>query len=93
MKNLSLIQAGRALARGINNYRRHRPLCVSFEVTLSCNANCRHCDNGGLKENESQIEPGEYARLTSLLRPGSGHQGSWGSYLPPGSKSYAGTFQ
>jgi MoaA/NifB/PqqE/SkfB family radical SAM enzyme len=69
MKNFSLIQAGRALARGISNYRRNRPLCVSFEVTLSCNANCRHCDVGGIRKGEDRLEPLEYARLASLLRP------------------------
>ena len=69
MKKLSFVEAGRLFIRGINNYRAKRPLCVSFEVTLSCNANCRHCDNGGLKEDENRLEPGEYTRLTALLQP------------------------
>ncbi len=25
------------------------PICVSFEVTHSCVANCVHCDKGGVK--------------------------------------------
>lgn len=69
MKKLSFVEASRLFIRGIHNYGAKRPLCVSFEVTLSCNANCRHCDNGGLIEDENRIEPKEYARLTALLRP------------------------
>lgn len=69
MKKFSLIQAGRVLARGIGNYKRGRLLCVSFEVTLSCNANCRHCDVGGIRKGEVRLEPREYAKLVSLLSP------------------------
>lgn len=67
MKGLSLSQASRIFARGMNNYRTNRPLCVSFEVTLSCNANCRHCDVGGIRKEEKQLEPREYSELVTLL--------------------------
>lgn len=53
----------------IANYWRHRPLIVSYEVTLSCNCNCRHCDLGGLRPGEERIGPADYARLTALYRP------------------------
>jgi len=44
-------------------------MVVSYEVTLSCNCNCRHCDLGGYIENETQIGPEQYADLTRHLKP------------------------
>lgn len=67
MKDFSLIEASRIFARGINNYAINKPLCVSFEVTLSCNANCRHCDRGGIIGGEERLGPEGYAQLYSLL--------------------------
>ena len=67
MKDFSLIEASRIFVRGINNYGINKPLCVSFEVTLSCNANCRHCDNGGIIGGEERLGPEGYAHLYSLL--------------------------
>jgi len=69
MTNLSPLYGSKLLARGIYNYVTKRPLIVSFEVTLSCNCNCRHCDLGGIVKDERQIGPGDYARLTGLLAP------------------------
>ena len=49
------ISFARALSlanRGINNYFKKRPFSVSFEVTHSCNANCKHCHLGGNVEEE-----------------------------------------
>lgn len=69
MKNISLVETIRVLRRGINNYRINRPLVVSFEVTLSCNANCRHCDCGGIKRGETRLEPEKYGDLASYLNP------------------------
>ena len=51
--------------RFTNNY----PLIVSFEVTLSCNCNCHHCDLGGIRKEEKQIQPKDYARLVRTLKP------------------------
>lgn len=42
---------------------------VSYEVTLSCNCNCRHCDLGGVIKDEEQIQPPEYERITRALDP------------------------
>jgi len=47
----------------------HRLLVVSFEVTLSCNCNCRHCDLGGFKKEEKRIGPADYARIVRELKP------------------------
>lgn len=33
--------------RGFLNYVQNRPYSVSFEVTYSCNARCKHCHLGG----------------------------------------------
>lgn len=69
MTNLSSLDAVKLLQRGIRNHITNRPLVVSFEVTLSCNSNCRHCDLGGIIKDEKQIKPNDYARLTRLLNP------------------------
>jgi len=47
----------------------NRPLVVSFEVTLSCNCNCHHCDLGGVIKSEKQITPEGYKELTQRLKP------------------------
>jgi len=44
-------------------------MVVSYEVTLSCNCNCRHCDLGGFIRDERQIKPEEYGDLTQRLKP------------------------
>lgn len=69
MANLSPMQGMRLLARGINNYLTKRPIVVSYEVTLSCNCNCHHCDLGGVIRDEKQIEPHEYKEITRRLSP------------------------
>jgi len=57
------------LGRAIRNYISNRLIVVSYEVTLSCNCNCRHCDLGGVIKDEKQIKPEEYRRLTERLKP------------------------
>ena len=69
MANISLWQGIRIATRGIHSYIANRPIVVSYEVTLSCNCNCRHCDLGGLVKNENQIRPEEYGDLTQRLKP------------------------
>ena len=62
-------RAGRVLCRGTWNYFAGHPVVVSFEVTHSCNAACRHCDKGGLKPEERHISPREFGRLSRELKP------------------------
>jgi MoaA/NifB/PqqE/SkfB family radical SAM enzyme len=69
MAHLSLLQGTKLVTRGIHSYITKRPIVVSYEVTLSCNCNCRHCDLGGVIENEKQIKPEEYRDLTQRLKP------------------------
>jgi MoaA/NifB/PqqE/SkfB family radical SAM enzyme len=57
------------LGRAIRNYITNRLIIVSYEVTLSCNCNCRHCDLGGVIKDEKQINPEEYRDLTERLKP------------------------
>ncbi len=69
MSEFSVDAGARLLKKGIVNYVRARPLIVSFEVTLSCNCNCRHCDLGGLRPEEARLAPADYARLTETYKP------------------------
>ena len=69
MAHLSLLQGTKLVARGIHSYITKRPIVVSYEVTLSCNCNCHHCDLGGIIEDEKQIKPEEYRDLTQRLKP------------------------
>jgi len=69
MTHMSLLR-GIELARGgIHNYITKHPIVVSYEVTLSCNSNCHHCDLGGVIKDEKQITPEEYRDLTQRLKP------------------------
>jgi MoaA/NifB/PqqE/SkfB family radical SAM enzyme len=69
MANISLLQGVKLFTKGIHSYITNRPIVVSYEVTLSCNCDCRHCDLGGIIEDEKQITPEEYEDLTQRLKP------------------------
>jgi MoaA/NifB/PqqE/SkfB family radical SAM enzyme len=69
MTALSPLQGIKLATRGICNYVTRRPLVVSYEVTLSCNCNCRHCDLGGIIGSERQLKPDDYGDLTRRLNP------------------------
>ncbi len=69
MANISLLQGIELVRGGISSYITNRPIVVSYEVTLSCNCNCHHCDLGGLIKDEKQIKPEEYRALTQRLKP------------------------
>ena len=69
MANLSLLQGIKLVTGGIHNYIADRPIVVSYELTFSCNCNCRHCDLGGFIKDERQIKPEEYGDLTQRLKP------------------------
>ena len=66
------MQSARALslvARGAGNYLTHRPLSVSFEITYSCNAHCKHCHLGGIIKNEEQASPQKFGELCRQIKP------------------------
>jgi MoaA/NifB/PqqE/SkfB family radical SAM enzyme len=55
-------------ARGGRNYLTKRPLCISFEVTHSCNAKCKHCHLHGPVE-EERASPERLGEICRLLSP------------------------
>ncbi len=55
--------------RGISNYLRNRALSVSFEVTRSCNAKCKHCHLRGTIPDEVRATAADYAQRCRELRP------------------------
>ena len=69
MKGLSRTQALAIVGRGIKNIFTDKPVVMSFEVTLSCVARCRHCDTGGHRPNEQKLAPEDYPRYISELQP------------------------
>ena len=69
MATISPWQGIKLMGRGIRNFMTDSPMVVSYEVTLSCNCNCRHCDLGGVIKDETQIKPEEYGHLTRRLKP------------------------
>jgi len=69
MADFSPSQGIKLVTRGIHSYIVKHPLIVSYEVTLSCNCNCQHCDLGGVINDEERISPGDYGDLTQRLKP------------------------
>jgi MoaA/NifB/PqqE/SkfB family radical SAM enzyme len=55
--------------RGSVNYAVGRPLVVSFELTASCNAHCKHCDKGGIVKGETPLSPERIGAIYRELRP------------------------
>jgi MoaA/NifB/PqqE/SkfB family radical SAM enzyme len=66
MKSSEAVKIG---ARGLWNRVKGWPLCVSFEVTHSCVANCLHCDKGGIKPEQRLMALGDYKRYSETLKP------------------------
>lgn len=56
--------------RGMGGLMERNPLCVSFEVTHSCPADCLHCDKGRIKKEERLMGPDDYRIRTRELHPG-----------------------
>lgn len=52
------------------NRTRGWPVCVSFEVTHSCVADCKHCDKGGIKSEATLMAPADYRTYSEILKPG-----------------------
>jgi MoaA/NifB/PqqE/SkfB family radical SAM enzyme len=69
MARISLSQGVGLVRKGLASYITDRPIVISYEVTLSCNCNCHHCDLGGIIENEKRITPEEYENITRRLKP------------------------
>jgi len=67
MKNSEAVKIG---TRSLWNRTIGRPVCVSFEVTHSCVADCVHCDKGGIKEESRLMSLADYRRYSEELKPG-----------------------
>ncbi len=69
MKSVKLPEALRLVTRGTINFITGKPLAVSFEVTHSCTGGCKHCDKGGIKKETNLMQPEDYRRYQSALKP------------------------
>lgn len=69
MRKFSFLDKIRFLKGRILSLIKNQLLAVSFEVTLSCVCNCRHCDLGGMRENEKQIKPEDFGKIVKNLKP------------------------
>ena len=67
--NMSLGRTLSLATRGVANYFLKRPFCVSFEVTYSCNAHCKHCHLGGPVKDEIRATPEVFGLLSRRLKP------------------------
>jgi MoaA/NifB/PqqE/SkfB family radical SAM enzyme len=67
MKKREAVKIG---VRSLWNRTRGAPVCISFEVTHSCCADCLHCDKGGLKPDSRNMTLDEYRRYSDELKPG-----------------------
>lgn len=69
MRKVPLAESLRIIARGSGNWIAGRPIVVSFEVTDSCTAWCKHCDHGGPKDDSRNLQPADYRRYMQALNP------------------------
>lgn len=69
MKGISVAQSFAIPARVLKNRFTNKPTVLSFEVTLSCVAKCKHCDTGGYKSNEQRLAPEEFSKYVKELQP------------------------
>ena len=67
MKKSEAVKIG---TRSLWNRAKGWPVCVSFEVTYSCVADCVHCDKGGLKQETGLMAAADYRRYSDTLKPG-----------------------
>jgi len=65
----STVQSLSLIKRGARNYFTNRPLSVSFEVTYSCNAHCKHCHLGGIIKDEVTVAPERYGEICREIQP------------------------
>lgn len=66
---VSLFNLAKFAGKGISKVVTNRVLAVSFEVTLSCNCNCHHCDLGGIRKGENLMRPKDYTKIVQDINP------------------------
>ena len=67
MGRLGTANVLRLFLRGSRNYVTGRPLVVSFELTGSCNARCKHCDKGGILKDETPLSPARIGAVSAAV--------------------------
>ncbi|MFH0916944.1 MAG: radical SAM protein [bacterium] len=67
MKKSEAVKIG---TRSLWNRAKGFPVCLSFEVTHSCVADCVHCDKGGVKQETDLMSIADYKRYSETLKPG-----------------------
>ncbi len=68
-ETISFLKFLKIMTKGVGNLIVKRPLVASFELTDSCNANCKHCDWGGIIKEDHLLTPEEYGAITRELNP------------------------
>ena len=66
---MKISMAVKMALRTMINLTIKKPLCVSFEVTHSCPADCRHCDKGTIKKETGVMVPDDYLRRSLEFLP------------------------
>jgi MoaA/NifB/PqqE/SkfB family radical SAM enzyme len=69
MPHIPLKYAPRLIWHGTRNFFAGKPVVISFETTLSCNANCRHCDLGLGIPNEKRMPPEDFREWVQRFHP------------------------
>ncbi len=69
MPHIPLRYAPRLIWHGTKNFFSSRPIVVSFETTLSCNADCKHCDLSGGIPDETRMAPEKYRDYVKRFMP------------------------
>lgn len=59
--------------RTLANLAVRKPICVSFEVTHSCNCKCQHCNRGSIKKEPDRMSLDDYRRISRELTPTACH--------------------
>jgi len=69
MPSVNNSRALQMIVKGVQNLILKRPLAVSFEVTHSCDCDCKHCDKSGNIPDEILASPERIGDLARELRP------------------------
>jgi len=69
MPHIPMKYAPQLIWHGTRNFFSGRPVVISFETTLSCNANCRHCDIEGHRPDEERMRPEGFRRFIDQFHP------------------------
>ena len=69
MPHIPMKYAPQLIWHGTRNFFGGKPVVISFETTLSCNANCKHCDLGLGIPNEKRMPPADFRKWVDRFHP------------------------